>query len=380
MMNVVQSGTQYQIYGESLQTYTELPVRSYDVAFHKMMGFYLTARPDLDVKEEKIYGNHIRRVHKVINSFEASNRNFGVILSGQKGIGKSLFARLLAREAIAKGLPVITVTGYMPGISDFLGSIEQEVVVIFDEFEKTFGKQEDKSDPQEEMLSLFDGLDGGKKLFVITCNEVHKLNSYMVDRPGRFHYHFTIGNPGDVEIREYLEDKLSEKYWHNIPRVISFSRTVNLTYDHLRAISFELNQGYPLDECFQDLNISGASYTRFDIYLTFEDGETFVSMNEGVEMNRDTICYSWLRSATSLGATYERSNIQLRYNPADIVFKEGILTIPTDKVEVRRDTEKDYDRKEEEIKALDTAHQARRVKKIVFEKSMSSVKAERFLV
>ena len=45
------------------------------------------------------------------------------------------------------------------------------------------------------MLSLFDGLDNGKKLFVITCNEVERLNAYLLNRPGRFHYHFVDCSP-----------------------------------------------------------------------------------------------------------------------------------------------------------------------------------------
>lgn len=380
MMNVVQSGSQYQIYGESLKTFKKLPVRSYDVSFHKMMGFFLTDRPDLEVREEKIYGNHLRKVQKVINSFNISNRNFGVILSGPKGIGKSLFARLLAQEGIKANLPVITVTDYIPGIANFLSSIEQEVIVIFDEFEKTFGKQEDKADPQEEMLSLFDGLDGGKKLFIVTCNDVHKLNSFMVDRPGRFHYHLRVGNPGEAEIQEYMEDKLQKEYWNTIPRIINFSRMIDMTYDYLRAISFDLNQGYSLEECFEDLNISGASYGRFDIYLTFEDGETFVAMNEGINLCANSSCYTWLRSTYGMNATTKRTNIQMFYNPADIIFKNGTLSLPVDKIEVCRDKDNDYDRKEEEIKALDQAHQARRVIKVTLEKSMSTSKAERFFV
>ena len=54
MMNIIKAGSRYQIYGEDLNTYDKLPVRSYDVAFHKMQGFFLMARPDLVVKEEKI--------------------------------------------------------------------------------------------------------------------------------------------------------------------------------------------------------------------------------------------------------------------------------------------------------------------------------------
>ena len=179
MMNIVNSGSRYQIYGEDVKTYRELPIGSYDVNFHKMMGFYLTARHDLVVNEEKVYGNSEVKINKVLQSYRLmSNRNFGVLLSGQKGIGKSLFVRLLAEKAIAMSYPVIVVSTAIPGIADFLSSIDQDVVVVFDEFEKTFKPQEDYN-PQDEMLSLFDGMDGGHKLFVVTCNELGDINKYI---------------------------------------------------------------------------------------------------------------------------------------------------------------------------------------------------------
>ena len=52
MMNVVNSGSRFQIYGEDVKTYRTLPVGSYEVEFHKMIGFYLTSRPDLVVNEK----------------------------------------------------------------------------------------------------------------------------------------------------------------------------------------------------------------------------------------------------------------------------------------------------------------------------------------
>ena len=48
-MNVVHSGDTFQIYGDALKTYDKLPVGTYDVCFHKMMGFYLTSHADLVV-------------------------------------------------------------------------------------------------------------------------------------------------------------------------------------------------------------------------------------------------------------------------------------------------------------------------------------------
>ncbi len=379
MMNVVQSGGQYQIYGESLKTYNELPVRSYDVSFHKMMGFFLTDRPDLEVKEEKVYGNHRNKVKKVINSFNLSNRNFGIILSGQKGIGKSLFARLLAMDAIASGLPVITVSEHIPGIANFLSSIEQEVVVIFDEFEKTFGKS-DEGDPQEEMLSLFDGLDGGKKLFVITCNEVNKLNSYLLDRPGRFHYHFRIGNPCDEEIAEYMKDKLDEKYYDNIPRIINFSRTAEMTYDYLRAIAFDLNQGYSLEESLTDLNISSTTVAEFDIIVYFDNGDSYITMNEKLNLCRKDSHWTWLRKQNADGTT-KKECVQICIYPTDAIAVNGELIIPPEKVEVNRDRDDDYSLEKEEIKERDQNFQKRKVVKVVLEKCPSfSYNKERFMV
>lgn len=202
-MNVVHSGDTYQIYGDALKTYEKLPIGTYEVNFSKFTGFYLSSHTDLSVSEDKIYGSTPAKVEKVLRGFRSVDRNFGVILSGRKGIGKSLFARQLATKAKEENLPLVIVSSYVPGIANFLSSIEQEIIVLFDEFEKTFADR-DGCSPQEEMLSLFDGIDGGKKLFVVTCNEVNKLNSYLLNRPGRFHYHFILGNPTPDEIRESI--------------------------------------------------------------------------------------------------------------------------------------------------------------------------------
>ena len=54
-------------------------------------------------------------------------------------------------------------------------------MVLFDEFDKTFSTNDrnNAGDPQTEMLTLFDGLSTGKKLFIITCNELKNLNDYF---------------------------------------------------------------------------------------------------------------------------------------------------------------------------------------------------------
>lgn len=283
-MNVINAGNRYQIYGEDVKTYRYLPAGTYIINFHPMMGFSLQLRDDLTVTEDKIYGNTEKKVAKAMKSYHCSNRNFGVLLSGQKGIGKSLFVRVLAREAMKENIPVITVTESAPGIANFISSIQQDCVVVFDEFEKTFTIN-DEENQQDTLLSLFDGMDGGHKLFIVTCNDLTHISTYMLNRPGRFHYHFTMSAPTPEEVQEYMEDKLLPEYHDSIHEVVNLANVVDMPYDYLRAITFELNQGYSLKEAMSDLNITRADEMTFDVSILLSNGITYDAWNEEIDLN-----------------------------------------------------------------------------------------------
>lgn len=336
-MNVVHSGNQFQIYGDALKTYEKLPLGTYEINFDKMMGFFLTSHSELVVNEEKIYGSTPSKVEKVLRGFQAVDRNFGVILSGRKGIGKSLFARQLAIRAKDYGLPLILVSTYYPGIADFISSIEQEVIVLFDEFEKTFADQE-HNNPQEEMLPLFDGIDNGKKLFIITCNELHKLNSYLLNRPGRFHYHFVLGNPNPDEIKEYMTDKLKPEYHHLIKKLIGFSLNVDLTYDVLRAIAFELNMGYSFEETLMDLNISKEGTPKFNIRVEFSDGSCRTVNGQRINTYSNERVYVWFNNKSG----HSGDSIRLDFTPSDIVLDMDHAEMTLDPSKVERYIDEDY--------------------------------------
>lgn len=340
-MNVVHSGDQYQIYGDALSTYEQLPTGTYEVNFSKFTGFFLTKHPELVVNEEKIYGSSETKVKKILNSFAHTDRNFGVILSGPKGVGKTLFARILANHAVEANLPLLIVSQYIPGIASFIASIEQEVIVLFDEFEKTFAAS-DEYKPQDEMLSLFDGIDAGKKLFIITCNETARLSDYLLNRPGRFHYHFTLTNPSADEIAEYLSDKLDAQYHHYIDQVIGFSFGGSITYDCLRAIAFELNNGYTLEETIADLNISRDKYLRFNIVVRFDDGTEYTLQRQNIDLYSDRADTYWF---------YERPiGFGVRFYPRAVQtnMSKGILTVPLNAATIEYDDD-DFDGMNEEM-------------------------------
>lgn len=136
-MKIVSTGNTYKIYDDDLKTYDKLPVATYEVGFGQFTGFFLEKKDNIDLKE-KVYGVHDKKADKILNSFAITDRNLGVILSGNKGIGKSLTAKLMVQKAIARGIPVILVNECYPGVASYISEIKQEVVVLFDEFDKTF--------------------------------------------------------------------------------------------------------------------------------------------------------------------------------------------------------------------------------------------------
>lgn len=338
-MKTISTGRIFKIYDDSLKTYDRLPAQSYSVRFSKMEGFYLEKHQDIEVSEEKIYGVHLEKVEKVLKNFKLIDRNLGIILSGNKGIGKSLFAKILSTKAIESGYPVIIVDSFIPGIASYIEDIEQECVILFDEFDKTFGNiktGDNEADPQAGLLSLFDGMAQGKKLFIVTCNELRYLNDYLINRPGRFHYHIRFEYPSPQEVREYLMDKLEEKYWTEIDKVIMFSRKIDLNYDCLRAISFELNLGEPFEEAIKDLNIINMNSEKYDVVLTFRDGSKMTSRGEYLDLFSQDSTY------VNLYDSQGRDLLAVNFIPSNNVFDKDnfVHYISTETIKI--DYDEDY--------------------------------------
>ena len=326
-MNIVNAGTRFMVYGEDVKTYKVLPANTYKVECSQMTGFYLTIHNDLTVNE-KIYGPYGQKVAKVLKTFQNTDRNLGVILSGPKGVGKSMFARQLAEDGRKLNLPLIIVDCAYGGIEDFLSSIQQECIVLFDEFEKTFKSTRDGDcSPQDSLLSLFDGVDNGKKLFVITCNEVNRLNEYLLNRPGRFHYHFVIGMPTGEEVREYMEDHLVGDARQYINKLVALSSVSTFTYDVLRALAFELNQGYDLTETMMDLNIERERFLHLSARVHFSNG--LVGHARG-SFDLDMLNTRWYSYDFEIAPTNIKddllreycSKFYLNFNTKDIVIDE----------------------------------------------------------
>lgn len=292
-MKIIHSEGMYRIFNDGIESFDQLPPRSYRVGFNDQTGFYLTNADDVK-NIEKVYGDLNAKADKVFNAYEHSTRSIGVLMSGEKGIGKTMLARILCERANAMGLPVIIVSFARGGIAQFLGSITQPAMILFDEFEKMFSGRDGDAGDQPEMLSLLDGLYNSKWLFCFTCNHIGRISDYMLGRPGRIHYHFKFTNPSKNDIEAYLKDNIPEDKWDQIIEVVNYSNYARVNYDALRAIAFEFTMGGNFRDFIGDLNIE-TLYTSCECstFIEFNDGSVVVGRNCTVDLVDGTDVHHW---------------------------------------------------------------------------------------
>ena len=250
----------------------KLPAGTYKIIMTKQ-GFILHTIPNMEIGEQKIYGNATELMDRMLEGYQISNRNMGGILSGKKGAGKTLAIRYLANKAIENDIAVVLVDQNYPGIGSFIESIDQKLLVIFDEFEKIFPESKDdgEGESQEDLLTLFDGTSHSKHLYAVSVNEVESLSSYLLGRTGRFHYHLRFEYPKSDDVRKYLYDNVKKEFASEdqIEKMVAVGKVLNLSYDILRAVVFEMNQGNKVEDFIQYLNIKDENTGEVRVNVEF---------------------------------------------------------------------------------------------------------------
>lgn len=335
-MYIIKSGSKVQIYsGEDIITYNSLPIKTYMLNFSMNSGFYLSIVSNFSVKANKIYGDLINKITKTFIAFQNSANNLGILLSGVKGSGKTLFIQKMSQLALTNNLPIILINKYYEGMEFFINSIEQEAVIVFDEFEKNFSDEE-----QEKLLTLFDGINNQKKLFLVTCNSVSKISDYFLNRPGRIHYHFKLGVLKTNEIRKYLDDNLKSKYKYYINELLTILFTVSVTYDILRAIVFELNQGYDIFETLNDLNIESPEYLKIKIIVETDKNKIYQKHSFSLPIKDKKTDVSICLHNRDNGSKF----LNIYFNRKDTIMNDDELIVPVEKCKYNfydEETEKD---------------------------------------
>lgn len=223
---------------EALDIQEKLPVGNYIIKKDEMSGQLFLEQIDRFEFKGKVYGDTIKRATRILNSFNDRPSSTGVMLTGEKGSGKTLLAKMLSIKGYDQDIPTIVINQPWCGeqFNAFIQSIEQPVIVVFDEFEKVY----DESD-QELMLTLLDGVYPTKKLFVLTCNDKWRVNQHMRNRPGRIFYSLEYKGLEADFIREYCEDNLKAK--EHVEKIIGIAGTFGqFNFDMLKALVEEMNR------------------------------------------------------------------------------------------------------------------------------------------
>lgn len=236
----IKKGNTYRVTPKENLIFEEsLPPATYTVRVDPTGEFYLEKIDALTVSG-KLYGNTTRDADRILRTFSDRPGATGVLLSGTKGSGKTLLAKLISQQARAEmKIPTIVVNNSWCGenFNTFLQTIDQPAVVLFDEFEKVYSEVVN----QDKMLTLLDGVYPSKKLFLLTCNDKWRINSNMRNRPGRLFYALDFEGLDEDFVREYCQDNLSAK--EHIEKVCAVSGLfIDFNFDMLQAIVEEMNR------------------------------------------------------------------------------------------------------------------------------------------
>lgn len=215
----------------------KLPVGNY-VIKEDMFGNLFFEIVDSFTFPSKRYGENPRWTERILSTFLSRASGTGIMLTGEKGSGKSLLAKTISMEGANRGIPTIIINAPWHGdrFNMFIQSIEQPCIILFDEFEKVYNQ-----DQQEGMLTLLDGVFPTQKLFVFTCNDKWRVDKHMRNRPGRIFYVIDFNGLDESFIVEYCEDNLKNK--EHIPKICKIAMLFNqFNFDMLKALVEEMNR------------------------------------------------------------------------------------------------------------------------------------------
>lgn len=196
-----------------------------------------------------------RFINKVINSYNLSESGFtGVMLSGLKGSGKTVMAKVIANNS---SLPIINIDKnirpyILRNLVEKLG--DTSVCFLFDELDKVLEDYDDSV-----LLQVLDGSDTkGKHMILFTCNDEREISEYLIDRCSRIRYWREFDEMSPSLIMEVLNDKLNDK--KEVKSLTDFIKDnfKVCSFDNIASFVKEVND-YPtttFEELFEDMNLS----------------------------------------------------------------------------------------------------------------------------
>lgn len=277
--------------GTMVKVLDKLPVATYHITFDPMSGFGLEKLEDNFTvsSNTKVFGHRDLKVKMVEDVYRESPKSIGVMLTGNKGIGKTLFARMVSTSMQDKfNMPTVIVDSnsgakHSSQLAGYIDTLPSNILVMFDEFEKMVD-----TDEQQGFLGLFDGMSVNKRLYMITANAENGVNQYFKGRPGRFFFDFKFSYLNPEEVVEYVKYYYPDLENNEAEYLSELARMFDINYDKLNALTMLRKVGYSFYEGVQNLNLElipngwSHSYQYATVNLTVKIKDT------GEEVYNDT--------------------------------------------------------------------------------------------
>lgn len=246
MSNYIINNESVRIVSESaIHLAAKLPIATYTVEAMPVTNELYLLKTDSFNRPKKIYGEVDHQSDRIIKTFEARDRNTGVLLNGEKGSGKTFLAKYISWKLHEMGYPTILINAQYDtvALSQMIKNINEPCLIIFDEFEKIYsaGSEEELNSPQNGLLTLLDGLLVTKKLFIFTCNNDMQISDMLKNRPGRVFYSLEFGGIADDVLQSYCKENLANQEY--LKEVLNIKKLfTHFTFDMMQALVEETNR------------------------------------------------------------------------------------------------------------------------------------------
>ncbi len=293
-MNILKDGDKYFFFN-SVKIHTELLPGNYVLNYDAHGNCFLQDAEEFKLPS-KIYDVSKDMRNHIITSYNKYDKNCGVLLTGSKGQGKSLLAKLLCREI---NIPIIIINKSIPrevNFIEFLSQIKQNYCLFIDEFEKLFlethhsinaAKGESGYHEQNTFLSFMDGVSANqhKVLFLLTTNNT--INEYFINRPSRIKFLQEYVEMPDSLFHMIVDDLLVEKsHKSDLEENVSL---LNMNIDLLISIVNDMNlYKKPFSE-FKDFFNYRFEVYRYEIKADGDTVSKYFSSKQKIKQNTNYI-------------------------------------------------------------------------------------------
>lgn len=192
-------------------------------------------------------------IKRVLHSYNHDTKNTtGILLTGDKGSGKTVTAKVIAEKA---NMPIIVVHSetLLTELNDFFKSFDDPVCILFDEVDKNFETRD--------LLTFLDGIQKtAKKLVVMTANDSNRVDEFLKNRCSRVRYYRNYSIMEDA--KEYAEMIAKDRGLENVEEVVNFIvekikfPSIDNICSFIDEIVFTKEMQLTLDEVLYFMNIN----------------------------------------------------------------------------------------------------------------------------